>query len=144
MSEGGVLEFANEGKVWLHRTDGPTEVCGDNESFKNGGGLEDLGGDGIVVDRVLTCEDPSNYGLDEDEYEIPVTGRIGSKRSRSSAWLQADGSIRVDDSENPDFWVSLKLPDEYIESQYRRLLKNRNEQEKRKKLYEELKKEFDE
>lgn len=98
----------------------------------------------IVVDRVLSCEDTSNYALEENEYEVPVKGRTHNKRSRLSAHLKADGTIRIDDSDNVEFWASLKLPSEYIRSQYHRLCKESEETEKRRKLYLDMKKEVSE
>lgn len=59
-------------------------------------------------------EGQNNYPLEQGEYEVPVKGRTGPKRSNASAWLKHGGRIRIDDDANPDFWVELTLPEEYI------------------------------
>jgi len=91
---------------------------------------------------VLTNKDKTNFPLDHNEFEVFVNGRTGTKRSRASAWLKDDGSIEVHDSANPDFWLRFKLPVFYITSQSRRIEKD-PETQKRRKLYEELKREFE-
>ena len=108
-----------------------------------GGAIEKFPEGYIEVTDVLCCEDKSNYDLEQDEYEVPVKGRTGTKRSRASAHLQAGGSVRIDCAANPEFWVELRLPDDYILGQARYIRKQNEEREKRRKRFLELKKEFE-
>lgn len=46
---------------------------------------------------------------------IPVRGRTGQKRSRASAQIECDHAsktlrVRIDDSENPEFWAEFEIP----------------------------------
>ncbi len=97
-----------------------------------------------------------NYPLEAGEFEVKVEGRHGAKRGRLSAHLQNGGMIRVDDTNDLEFWMKIQLPQEYIESEYARIIKAREEEAKRFKLikaieeeakrfklYQDLKKEFE-
>lgn len=82
-----------------------------------------------TVVRPLSSADlhESNYPLDDGEYEVPVRGRTGEKRSRASAHLTNEGTVRIDCAENLDFWAELDLPKDYI----KRLAKRFDEEEER-------------
>lgn len=108
-----------------------------------GGDIEKFPEGYVDVDDVLCSDEKSNYDLEFGEYEVPVKGRTGTKRSRASAHLQHGGAVRIDCAANPDFWVELCLPNDYILGQARHIKKKEEEREKRRKRYMELKKEFE-
>lgn len=98
----------------------------------------------VVVNEPLCSEDKSNYPLEREEWEVPVRGRVSNgKRTRATAWLQNGGKIRIDDPEHPAFWMEFELPPLYVADMHRQQEKVAAEREKRRRLYEELKKEFE-
>lgn len=79
--------------------------------------MDDLTKEGefVKVNRVIAFGSVSNYPLENGEFEVPVKGRTGLKRSEASAHLLCDGTIRINDRNNPEFWVEVQLPKEYVE-----------------------------
>jgi hypothetical protein len=95
-----------------------------------------------IKEPVFTLEE-SNYVLKKGECEVPVKGQKDEFMPQITAHLGLHGEINIYDTYDTQFCIKLKIPNEYIKNEHRRVQSEEDYKKQKYQNYLKLKKEFE-